>query len=1024
MAKPTQPTKLESYTAPDTGGQYVATGGQVWLTKGGKYFRADPAKLDQVYGELGEGTRAATADEVSGRLREKASDNVEGKVATVIENVAIGAVSAAAAPVRGVALLAGQDELAKTLTGESFARDLAGVAALHSKGGNASASAKAANEWDAELQARRSLFPTLSSVSQAAGEIGQVVATGGLSAAPGLVAGRSLPSAALRLGAASGAENAILATGQETGQAALENRAIDRERLAADGLTAAVLGFALGGGGAVAARGASALKARVFRGATADGAGEAARAAERAGGAPGSVEETLDLTRREATAAAEAAGINPVAREAAATAHAEGVAERAAAADPSNWRQLTNDANPHELFIHRDAVLDGATRDAADDLDKILQRQRPIYDEIDNFSAKREKVRDHITADGVDETELLARAQQDTAALRDRLEGMRAQMDSDRAANAMPDRAPGAANDALTPKKFKKTSADQALNRANFVVRQAEKNLAKAESGADGVVAVDSMRRELSRVWRQARASLGQTPGLEDRMLLEPVRDFLREEYQRAADSLMDPTFVGTRQAAAQKAVNTARVGAIDGETFDLKGFVVRTGSDQGEDFGRVAHGANRDALRSMLAEIQPGPAARLKTEQIERFLTSQEEFFRAAKENYSLTPANAKRMDELLGAVTRFRSTIDLSRDAAGKVNQARALLDADKIGGGRIAQMVAGSAVGGVEGGIGGALRGFARGALGGTEQAVLLRQRMAALAESHDSKIAASMTGWIDKLLGVRGDVVGRAGKKGGRKLLSDETRAAFGRAIPEEKTMLGGALGLSPALRRFVSLSGETRAEKRELLQERRHQLAELITNPARIQRAAEAVLGQSSQYMPGMAAEMVAETVQRLTALHGKLGGSSTPSLLPGVKQPEMVSDQELRAQDSLVQATVNPMSVFADFAQGKIDPLKTAFVREMYPQIWAQAQAAAIDSLGRLDKMPSRQALTQMDQFLGLEGSLDSSLRPDFLARQAERAKSPDAQDKPVAPSAQRAPKIAGQFATTSQRLSQSSSNT
>ncbi len=1011
MASPAV-TKLGTYVDPEIGDRYVTTeDGEAWVTKDGQFYSAAPGSLNQTFAELGEGARPATADEVRGRLRQKESDNLAGGVATVVQNVATGALNAAASGARGVAILAGEGDAAKTLTGESFLKDLAGLKALKS-GGDITDAAKASEEWSSTLQARRSLRPTLSTASQLVGEVGLVAASGGLAAAPGAIASRSLPQAMLRAGAAAGAENAILSTSQEAGAAVLENRAIDRERLAADGFSAAILGAALGGGAAALGRGVRVAKDRLLPGAIMDDAGRASRESL---GIPLAAEEQLAATTRQAADAVEAAGVNPIARAQAAEAEARLIGKKASETDPSNWRELVRDADPNALYIHREAVLDGATRDASDDLNKVLENQRAIENEIDNFSTKREKVAEHLAADGVDETELLGRAQADVGALRARIEEARATVENNRLANAEPERAAGAANDsqgAPTRKKAKRGDADVALNRASFIVSEAERALAKAESGADGVIAIDSMRRELSKSARQTRAQARQTRSLEERVLLEPVRDLLEAEYDRAALSLMDESFVGKTQAVAQSSVNNARVGSIDADRFDLRSFTVQVGSEDGARYGGQVYGANRDAIRSLLADLQPGEATRLKTEQFERFLEKQEKFLSAARENYSFSSANAKRLDASIAANARLRSTLDVSREAAGKVNQAKALISADQVGGGRIVQMAAGAFFGGVEGGAGGALRGLARGALGGTEQVISMRGRYAALAETTDRRVAHSMVSWLDRLISPSKG----ASKKGGRKkLVSDEMRAAFSRGLPEERTILGGALGASPALRRFISASGESRAEKREILRERRQVLAEIISNPERIERAAAAVLGQSAHYMPGMAADMVAETVQRLTRLHDKLGGSSEPSLLPGVQRTEMVSDQELRAQDALVQATLDPMSVFADFERGSVDPIKADFVREMYPEIWAQAQAATIDALSRVQKMPSQQALSQMDQFLGFNGALDPSLRPEFLQRQVERSKLADAQDKP--PAAQRPPKFAQAYATTSQRL-------
>jgi hypothetical protein len=583
MPAPAAPTVNVVTTG--TGAQYAATDGRVWLTKGGKFYSAAPDKLDDVYGQLGEGARPATPEEVAARLEEKRHDTLSGKVATVIENVGTGAVSAAAAPARAIALAVGNDADAKDYTGESFFKNLAGAYAHVTSGGDLNKLEEAQDEFTRGVQARRSLYPTLAGASQAAGEIAQVAATGGLSAAPELIAGRSAAKVIGGAAVAGAAENALLSTGQEAGQAVIENRDIDRERIAADGLHAAILGAALGGGGAAIGKGVKAIAKR-FIGTGLDEAGAGDRAAERKAGAPGTLEESLAETHANAAKSVDAAGVNPIAREEAATAQAEKAADRAAAADPSDWRKMAKKADALELYTHRDAVLDGATRDASDDLNKVLDRQKPIYDEIDNLTAKRGKVAEHMAADGVDETAALQRAQDDASVFRGRLEEVRAQTSARRAELHIPENAEGAANDALAPKRIKPGDAEKAIRSVDVVLRETERNLAKVDNAADGVIAVDSMRRELYKLYRRTSSLAKTSASFEERTLLEPVRDFLQQEYQRAADSLMDASFVGTKQAAAQSAVNTARVGSINGEMFDLRGFVNQVGSREGAAFG------------------------------------------------------------------------------------------------------------------------------------------------------------------------------------------------------------------------------------------------------------------------------------------------------------------------------------------------------------------------------------------------------------------------------------------------------
>jgi hypothetical protein len=171
----------------------------------------------------------------------------------------------------------------------------------------------------------------------------------------------------------------------------------------------------------------------------------------------------------------------------------------------------------------------------------VLDRQKPIYDQIDDLPVKRDKIVRHLAADKVDETAVIRRAQEETAAIRTRIDEMRAQVRAQQetmqvAGQARP----------VKQGKLKVSGAEKATHQMDTIVRDHEGRMLAAAGGADAVTEFDSMRRELAKVWRTSRGSARSAQDYEARTLMQPVQEFARAVCDRAAQALMDESFVGS----------------------------------------------------------------------------------------------------------------------------------------------------------------------------------------------------------------------------------------------------------------------------------------------------------------------------------------------------------------------------------------------------------------------------------------------------------------------------------------------
>ncbi len=101
---------------------------------------------------------------------------------------------------------------------------------------------------------------------------------------------------------------------------------------------------------------------------------------------------------------------------------------------------------------------------------------------------------------------------------------------------------------------------------------------------------------------------------------------------------------------------------------------------------------------------------------------------------------------------------------------------------------------------------------------------------------------------------------------------------------------------------------------------------------------------------------------------------------------ESLSSSDLRKANAMWEATVKPMSVFADFHAGTLDYDKAQYTWKQYPGLQQAAQAGMLDIMHVHLDDDQRAAipdpmLTQIDYLLGFNGTLQTSVDRGFAAR-------------------------------------------
>src|SRR5690606_5798151 len=831
-------------------------------------------------------------------------------------------------------------------------------------------------------RAQQEAWPLLSSLSYG---IGQAVGMAPvLAAGAGAAAGR-LGLAAM--GAAEGAASGVLAPYE---QASIDNTPVTRGALLASGLLGAVVGGVAGAAaptiGAVAGRGRD-LVTRVFGRETVEQAAkqtdDAARrltnifddqpaevlddvirrvapdAPEGTAAQVRAVREQLeDLTERMAQAANDA-GPNPLAQE-------DAIA-REAATGRNRLRELAGDMTPDEwtkelsdvgYFVHRDTIVDGATRSVSNDLDTLITASREATEPIRQAPLKRELVKKN--REGIDETAAIAAAQ---ARARARAQAVAELRSSGRFADM-----------------------NKTLRSLWETARKAVVDLDTVQDAADAYLLEDQARRELYRMVVALKPATRSAYAHRNRQAAELLQ-WAEQEYRDTASMLFDGELWG-RQGDIQKRVNLGWVEAIEANRVGMRHFTSEVGRDF---YDQAVYGADPDKIRAYLDRLG---SQTLRDREIRGILDTQEELLSAIGEGYELDKPARESLGEALEAIRRMRETLTLAADRAARANTIRRINSAEAATlMGRMGAILAGAAREGARGAALGAL--FPAGLAGAIQTAGALRT----IADTTQGRIASWMANIVERLVGGSTPVGGAARRQA-------ETVRATRMLTPEGERMAErvrdwafgagvGAAGVSARL--FASSKGKERKEKLETYRQRRDVLARLTTQPEATHTALVEAFGPVVDRSPTLGAQLVMDALARLQRLHDAWPGRRELSPVPAAAR-DVVSDDQLRQAEALWEATFDPWSVFEDFAKGSVDYDKVRFAREQHPELFQMAQAALLDTLAALPEEPPQHVLSQLDLLLGMRGQIAASLRPDFLARAHALAPMASAQEDDAQP--------------------------
>ena len=169
-----------------------------------------------------------------------------------------------------------------------------------------------------------------------------------------------------------------------------------------------------------------------------------------------------------------------------------------------------------------------------------------------------------------------------------------------------------------------------------------------------------------------------------------------------------------------------------------------------------------------------------------------------------------------------------------------------------------------------------------------------------------------------------------------------------------------------------------AEQQKQYSERLDRLSRLSAMPE--DAATAAILGALPPEMAAVVGVAFSERLKQLLADMPK-----PQSSLRG-KAYETLPSDDVRKGNAMWEATVDPMSVFADYKAGDVDYDKVKYAWKQYPGMKEMLQVALLDALQAQLTDAQKQAIpettwTQIDYLLGFGGQLQGSVNPDFSAR-------------------------------------------
>ena len=205
------------------------------------------------------------------------------------------------------------------------------------------------------------------------------------------------------------------------------------------------------------------------------------------------------------------------------------------------------------------------------------------------------------------------------------------------------------------------------------------------------------------------------------------------------------------------------------------------------------------------------------------------------------------------------------------------------------------------------------------------------------------------------------------------------------------------------------------EQRALLGERLDLLEQVRNDEDGLNEGLAAV----EMMVPGASPSAAADMQERLATLAREI--PRPPQTFRG-KAFDSLSSQDVRKGNAMWEATVDPLSIFDDFAGGALDYTKVQYAWKQYPGLKQAAQMGLMDILyEQMDEddragMPEAM-LTQLDLVFDMKGALQPTIAPSFIqgidsiAQQIAKQQPPPGRKPLQLPTAQPTPvgRIAGQ---------------
>jgi gas vesicle protein len=272
---------------------------------------------------------------------------------------------------------------------------------------------------------------------------------------------------------------------------------------------------------------------------------------------------------------------------------------------------------------------------------------------------------------------------------------------------------------------------------------------------------------------------------------------------------------------------------------------------------------------------------------------------------------------------------------------------------------------------------------------------------IGESYASDILARGVGGM--VGGVPGMLVARALSP----MLGRVAEAAFGKGVSAAAKRVGRSVA-GDATKGAIAWQQYTYRDKVA-------KLAQMVS--AATPEVMEAQQRAVSSLPPDVHAQATTDMQAKLSQLMADI-----PKPKPNIrgKEWETLSVQDLRKAQAMYEATLEPMSVFEDFARGSVDYEKVKYAWKQYPGLQQAAQVGLLDvisaQLGDKDRerIPDGM-LTQLDNLFGFDGALQSSLDRGFATR-IDQISQPPPNNPPPSPGGKL--QLPGSEPTFTQRLS------